>query len=254
MRYTIVTCATSHLGQDLVKYLAEQGHPMILLGRNKDKLNNLKKAITANGFKWVKTKLVDFSCSDSTSDFTVWLSKEKLQLRGTVIITPRPKLKDALFPFSHEWLELFQTCFIGPLEIIKSSIPYYDNSAKVLIVSGISSLQVMPEHAAFGSLRSTWLAHAKALSYQLGPKGIHVNTISPGGILTNYMVDLIQQKAERNGVSYEEQYAKSVSNVPLGKYSSVKEMSQIVEFFLSNKSDHITGVNMACDGGFTRAY
>lgn len=254
MKYTLVTCATSHLGQGLAQYLATQGRPMILLGRNQDKLQLLQKSILEKGFENVKIKPLDFASEGSIGDFKRWINQEQAKLEGIVVITPRPQVKEALFPSPLEWQELFQGCFVGPLEIIKSSLPYYESNGKILIVSGLSSLQVMPEHAAFGSLRAAWMAHAKALSHHLGPKGIHVNTISPGGILTDSMAKLIQEKAQRNGVSYEEQYAQSVSNVPLGKYATVEEISKIIEFFLSPHSNHVTGINMACDGGFTRAY
>ena len=123
-----------------------------------------------------------------------------------------------------------------------------------MIISGLSSLQVMPEHAAFGSLRAMWSAHAKALSYQLGPSGIHVNTISPGGMLTEHQKECIMEKARNNQCSFEEQYEKSISNVPLRKYASPLEVANVVEFFLSDKSNHLTGVNIPCDGGFTRCY
>ncbi|MEJ6846746.1 SDR family oxidoreductase [Sinorhizobium fredii] len=40
----------------------------------------------------------------------------------------------------------------------------------------------------------------------------------------------------------------------LGKYGKPEEVAAIVEALLSEFSDHLTGVNILCDGGFTRAY
>ncbi len=44
------------------------------------------------------------------------------------------------------------------------------------------------------------------------------------------------------------------SNVPLKKYGTPDEVAGAVEGLLSAFSDHMTGVNILHDGGFTRAY
>jgi 3-oxoacyl-[acyl-carrier protein] reductase len=44
------------------------------------------------------------------------------------------------------------------------------------------------------------------------------------------------------------------SNVPLRKYGRPEEVAAVVEGLLSDFSDHLTGMNVLCDGGFTRAY
>ena len=227
---------------------------LILIGRDEKKLSELQNEIKKDASSDIKLCTVDFSANASIEAFKDWISSQKLEIQGLVVITPRPQLKDNLFPAPAEWFDLIQTCFIGPLMLLQATIPYYQQSGKIVIISGLSSLQVMPEHAAFGSLRAMWSAHAKALSYQLGPSGIHVNTISPGGMLTEHQKECIMEKARNNQCSFEEQYEKSISNVPLRKYASPLEVANVVEFFLSDKSNHLTGVNIPCDGGFTRCY
>ena len=254
MRHILVTCATSHLGQGIIQHLSKQQYPLILLGRDEMTLKKIQHQAVKNGSKSVQIQSVNFSEKQSLDLFQKWLTKNPIDLQGTVIITPRPQLTDNLFPTTDEWQTMIQDCFVGPLDIIKSSLPFYGHNGKLVVISGISSLQVMPEHAAFGTLRAMWLAHAKALSHQLGPQGLHVNTLSPGGILTDYMTSLIQKKAENNKTDFETQYAQSTANVPLRKYASVSEIANIVAFFLSEQSDHITGTNIACDGGFTKHY
>jgi 3-oxoacyl-[acyl-carrier protein] reductase len=55
-------------------------------------------------------------------------------------------------------------------------------------------------------------------------------------------------------VSVEQRLADETENIPLKKYGSPKEVAAAVEGLLSAFSDHITGVNILHDGGFTRAY
>ncbi|MEY9163640.1 NAD(P)-dependent dehydrogenase (short-subunit alcohol dehydrogenase family) [Sinorhizobium fredii] len=43
-------------------------------------------------------------------------------------------------------------------------------------------------------------------------------------------------------------------NVPLRKYGTSEEAARTIEMLLSDLSDHLTGINLSQDGGFTRAY
>ena len=99
-----------------------------------------------------------------------------------------------------------------------------------------------------------WTTYTKALSHQLGPQGISVNTLSPGVVLTNFHEERIQKKANDSGLSYEEQMEKEVANIPLHRHAKPQEVAQTIKFLLSEQSDFINGVNLILDGGFTVSY
>ena len=61
-------------------------------------------------------------------------------------------------------------------------------------------------------------------------------------------------RAAGAGMTFEQRLAEETSNVPLGKYGKPEEVAAAVEGLLSDFSDHMSGVNIMCDGGFTRAY
>ena len=55
-------------------------------------------------------------------------------------------------------------------------------------------------------------------------------------------------------MTFQQRLAEETSNVPLGKYGTPQEAAAAVEGLLSHLSDHMTGMNIMLDGGFTRAY
>ena len=55
-------------------------------------------------------------------------------------------------------------------------------------------------------------------------------------------------------MTFEQRLAEETSNVPLHKYGTPEEVAVAVEGLLSPFSDHMTGLNILHDGGFTRAY
>jgi len=254
MKNIAILGATSGIGAAVATYLAQEQYDLFLLGRNVDKLSNLLHELTNSAIK-VSTFLIDYAQEASITDFVTKVDDLQLQFSGAVIITPRPEMTDSNFPGGEYWETLFNNCFIQPLKILESIISCCLPKSKIVIVSGISSIQAIHNHAsAFSVLRMMWLAQAKSLANELGPRGIQVNTLSPGGVLTESAKVLINQKAEKNNRSFEEQYNESVSNVPLRKYAEPEEIAAMVEFLLSDKASHLTGLNIACDGGFIQSY
>ena len=132
--------------------------------------------------------------------------------------------------------------------------PANGRRSKIVIISGMSSVQVLGHYASSNVIRCAWLAEAKTLAFALGDRGIHVNTLSLGGTLTPGYTASLERRAANAGVTFEQRLAEETSNVPLGKYGSPDEVAAAVEGLLSAFSDHMTGVNILHDGGFTRAY
>ncbi|MEO8118866.1 MAG: SDR family oxidoreductase [Rhodoferax sp.] len=103
-------------------------------------------------------------------------------------------------------------------------------------------------------IRCAWLAEAKTLAFALGHQGIHVNTLSLGGTLTPGYAASLEKRAAAAGMTIEQRLENETSNVPLRKYGRPAEVAAAVEGLLSAFSDHMTGLNVLHDGGFTRAY
>ena len=126
--------------------------------------------------------------------------------------------------------------------------------AKIVIISGISSVQVLGHYASSNVIRCAWLAEAKTLAFALGDQGLHVNTLSLGGTLTPGYRASLEKRAATAGMTFEQRLAEETSNVPLHKYGTPEEVAVAVEGLLSPFSDHMTGLNILHDGGFTKAY
>ena len=64
----------------------------------------------------------------------------------------------------------------------------------------------------------------------------------------------LEKRAATAGVTFEQRFAEETSNIPLRKYGEPDEVGVAVEGLLSAFSDHMTGLNILHDGGFTRSY
>lgn len=255
---TLVTAATGGIGSALSRQLAATGHRLVLLARNLDALETLRRDLPDPDLHHVVS--LDMSRPTEARHLADLLAAIGSALDHAVIMPPQPHSSSEPTPDPAVWRALFETSFIGPLEILKTAIAHMEpdlakgRRSKVVVVSGISSAQVLSHYATANVIRTAWVGQAKTLAFALGPRGIHINTLSLGGTLSPWYKAAIQKRAEINGMTYEERIASETDNVPLGKYGTPEEAANAIATLLGTFSDHMTGTNILHDGGFTRAY
>lgn len=253
----LVTGASGGIGSAVSLRLANAGHQLVLAARDVGRLEALQSALPGEGHRVI---VLDMSSDQSIAAFSARLESLELQLDGAVLMPPQPHAANDPLPDSEVWRSLFQTSFIGPLATLKAAISRMSpdvtsgQRAKIVIISGISSAQVLGHYATSNVIRTAWLGEAKTLAFALGPRNIHINTLSLGGTLTPGYRDSIAKRAAAGGQSLEDRLEVETDNVPLRKYGKPSEVAVAVEGLLSPFSDHMTGLNILHDGGFTRAY
>lgn len=259
-RTILVTGATGGIGQALCTRLAGSGQALLLAARDEGRLQALSTRLDVlhpGSYRWTA---VDMNSDSSVQAFGEQLAASGTVLDGVVLMPPQDPPTSDPTPPSEAWRAILQRSFIGPLALLKGAIaamrpdPAQGRRAKVVIISGMSSVQVMGHYATSNVIRCAWLAQAKTLAFALGERGIHVNTLSLGGTLTPGYRASLEKRAAQAGVSYEERLAEETANIPLKKYGRPEEVAVAVETLLGEFSDHMTGVNLLHEGGFTRAY
>lgn len=90
--------------------------------------------------------------------------------------------------------------------------------------------------AAYSAIKGGIINFSRYLASYLGPNGIRVNTISPGGIFDNQPPFFVKNYNDK---------------VPLKRMGLPDDISPAVVFLLSDQSAYITGQNLAIDGGWT---
>ena len=249
----VVSCATGELGGAIAELLAPQNN-LILTGRNLEKLKKLQSDFQSQYKMHYEIQTVDYENKKNVADFKDTLAAKVESITGFVVLQPRPHLGTNLMPEEAEWLQLFQCTFTGPLETLKAAIPKLSKNSKIVVIAGTTSVQLQPEYGSACVIRRMWSTYAKALAHQLGPKGVRVNVLSPGVVLTDFHKEKTMKKAEKNGCSYDEQMTKDVAQIPMRRYAKAEEVAQAVQFLLSDASSYITGNNIVIDGGVTTSY
>ena len=248
MSTILITCATSGMGTEIAKTLSSTSN-LILAGRNQEKLTQLvdeiESPVTALPLDFFDANSID-ACVSGIAD----------GLDGLVFIIPRIQASTVVFPDDDEWELLYRNYFIRPLRLLKKleESGKLNHGCKIVMISGISSKSALSHYAQNNCLRSAWVGQAKTMALALGEKGISVNTVSLGGVMTESYTAKMVEKAQKQGLPFDELMKNEVSNVPLRKYASVENVVSSVTALLGPMSDHMTGQNLMLDGGFFKGY
>jgi NAD(P)-dependent dehydrogenase (short-subunit alcohol dehydrogenase family) len=92
----------------------------------------------------------------------------------------------------------------------------------------------------------------KALSKELGPHGIRVNTVSPGPVATDLWLGaagVAQTVGRATGVPAEDIERGAASQMVTGRFTRPAEVADVVLFLASERAGNVTGADYVIDGG-----
>jgi len=98
-------------------------------------------------------------------------------------------------------------------------------------------------------MRSGLTAYFKTLAGEVGRDGVLVNTVCTGLFGTARLEELFRVRAERGGTSVEEERARSLGGIPLGRLGEPLELGRLVAFLASERCSYLTGAALPYDGG-----
>lgn len=139
-----------------------------------------------------------------------------------------------------EYQELINVNQLGVFLGMQAVLPLMEKQQKGSIVNNVSISAFAPigHSSAYAATKAAVLAMSKAAAIELGPKGIRVNMIHPGGVET---------KMATQGEGVPEFY----SSIPLGRIGQPVEIARAVAFLVSDESSYCTGTEVIVDGGMT---
>lgn len=126
-------------------------------------------------------------------------------------------------------------------------------SGAVVHVSSIQGRLPLPDSTtAYAAAKAALTTYSKALSKELGPKGVRVNVVSPGWIMTEASRRLLQRIAEGAGGTIEDarqSVLTGLGGIPLGRPAEPEEVAELIAFLASDRASAIHGGDFVIDGG-----
>jgi 3-oxoacyl-[acyl-carrier protein] reductase len=154
------------------------------------------------------------------------------------------------------WQGAFELTMMGYVRTIRAALSHMKTAGggRILNNTSVSTKQAIDGLLLSNVFRSGLVGLGKSLARELGPHGILVNTVGPGRIDTERIEHLDTMWAEKSGLSYDEQRARSQAAIPLGKYGEPADFGRIAVFLCSEANAYVSGQNILIDGAMVEAY
>jgi NAD(P)-dependent dehydrogenase (short-subunit alcohol dehydrogenase family) len=107
----------------------------------------------------------------------------------------------------------------------------------------------------YGAAKAALLNVAKALSQELGPKNIRINSVSPGPVATDLWLGdhgVAATIGEAGGSGADAVREGVISAMPTGRFTTPEEVATLVTLLASPRSANVTGSNYVIDGGLIK--
>ena len=243
-KVAIVTGASSGIGRATAHAFARQHASVVAVGRDAAALNEVAAGIQDNGGR----------CEVVTADVTADAAAAAIvraamgafgaidvlvNAAGIIGSGGLEATSDAM------WDAMFGINVRAPFRLMREAAPHLvARRGAVVNVSSVTGLRAFPGLAAYCASKSAVDQLTRCVALDLAPKGVRVNAVNPGVVVTNLH--------RRSGMA-EDQYAKFLEHSrgthPLGRTGQPEEIAQLILFLASDRSGWITGETIAIDGG-----
>lgn len=239
-RTALVSGASSGIGAGIARVLAAEGVRLAITARRAEKLEALAAAIAATG---APPPLVLAGDITHAADVTRIAAGAQAALGSIEILVncaggSRPLPTDAA---DAAWEEAFALNFTAARRLTEALLPAMRarHWGRVVNISGSMEPRSLNAASAAKAALHLW---AKGLSRDVAADGVTINTIPPGRINSEQILEKLHPtEASRRAFIAE--------NIPIGYFGEPEDIGHLVAFLASPLARYITGAVIPVDGG-----
>ena len=238
-RVAIVTGGGSGIGYAITEKFISDGIHTVIVGRDEQKLNNAKDKLGELCYP--------MACDMSVLKSIPGLIEDIIKKFGRIDIL----VNNAGINMKKEFIEVtdedFQKVITTNLcsvfsisrEVVKQML--VQKSGSIINISSMAAQYGLPKVIAYSASKTAIDGITRAMAVELSPKGIRINAIAPGFIVTPMTDTALNSDPERK--------EKVFGRTPMGYMGQPADIGDAALFLASDASKYITGVVLPVDGG-----
>ena len=229
----LITGASRGIGRDIALSSKEKGYKVLGTSTTNEGVSSLKE----NGIHGLQLDLND---KKSVESFNGLLTQEHPDIAVLVNNAGITRDNIVLRMSEEEWTDVLNVNLNGAFKVTKTVLKFMLKKrwGRILNITSTSASTGNRGQANYAAAKAGIEAFSKSVAKEVGSRGITVNAIAPGYIQTD-MTEVISENIKEE----------ILSQIPLSRFGKPEEISQLVDFLISDEASYITGQTIHINGG-----
>ena len=240
-KIAVVTGASRGIGRAIAETLATEGATVVVnYQSNAEAAEAVVSAITAAGGRAVAIRA---DVSDTAA--AEGLIKAAIDAFGhiDIVVNNAGTTRDTLLLSMKEeqWDAVLSTNLKSVFNVCKAvarPMLRRKQGGRIINISSVSGIVGQPGQTNYAASKAGIIGFSKSLAKELGSRGITVNVVAPGFVLTDLTAGLSDELVQQ-----------TLGYIPLGRWGQAQEIAHAVAFLASDRASYITGEVLRVDGG-----
>ena len=238
-KVALISGGTSGIGAATARLFQSEGATVIVTGSSQNSVDAARAAMP--GIEGIVSDAADIAATKALAD-AVAARHGRIDIlfvnAGIAIVAPIEDVDEAFFD------RQFDTNVKGAFFLVKHALPLIpDGGAIILTASVAGAYGGLAGSTVYGATKAALRSFGRTLAKDLAPRGVRVNTISPGPIVTPLL--------DKNGFTPAQKDAfidGARARIPLGRTGTVHEVASAA-LYLAADATYTTGAELFVDGG-----
>jgi NAD(P)-dependent dehydrogenase (short-subunit alcohol dehydrogenase family) len=239
-KVAVITGGTTGIGLATAKLYADEGAKVVITGRNEATLKAAEREVNSG--------TVVLKSDTSKQEEIGKLAKAVKERFGKVDILFVNAGIAKFAPIDQVNEQFFEDQFAvnvkGAYFTIQSFLPLLAKGSSIILNASVAASKGVENASVYSATKAALRSFGRTLATELAPRGIRVNTISPGPIETPIFDKLGLGKEEIKHVQSE-----FTQDVAMKRMGRPEEVATAAVFLGSDDSSYMTGTELLVDGG-----
>ncbi len=240
LKYALVTGGSRGIGKAICLELADMGYNILVnYQSNQEEADKTLELIKNKG---VEAELMKFDVSilmEVEESLGKWMENNKATKVLEVLVNNAGIRKDNLMMWmsDNEWHSVMDIAVDGFFYVTRMVVKdmLVKKYGRIISIVSLSGLKGLPGQTNYSASKAAVIGATKALSQEVGRRGITVNAVAPGFIKTDMTQDLNEKDFK--------------ALIPMSRFGEPQEVADVVGWLASKKSSYVTGQVISVNGG-----
>ncbi len=254
-KVAIIGGASRGLGRACAEVLAEEGARVAMCARTPGPLEQAADEIRAATGADIFTYAGDLDNEETIAELVAGAASHFGQIDIMVNNSGGPPQAYAKDSTEELWQVSANRSLFFFARMTREALPHLraQGGGRIINILASTVYTPIPNLALSAATRMGVIGFMKNLADDLGHENILINNVCPGSIMSDRMMENVEDRARTQGIPLEDALAQRAEQTALKRIGEPRELAYLVAFLASSRSSYITGTTMLVDGGLVRS-